>query len=74
MALVRRLEAQTLERDTHHTDVECTYSVLDGQFLQIDTYGSNKRKIQGKKSQTIRFAPEAVKQLKSLLNRHFSDV
>ena len=71
MALVRKLEEQKLEKGTPHTEVECTYSIVDGQFLQIDTYGSKMRKIPGKKSQSIRFAPEAIAQLKTLLQTRF---
>jgi hypothetical protein len=70
MAVVRRLEKLTLEKGSAHSEVECTYSIVDdkdGRYLQIDTYGSTTRKIPGKKSQSIRFAPEAIKQLKSLL-------
>lgn len=71
MALVRRLEEQALEKGSPHKEVECTYSIVDGQYLQIDTYGSNERKMPGKKSQSIRFAPEAIAQLKALLQKHF---
>jgi hypothetical protein len=75
MAIVRWLEPLALEKDTPHTEVDCTYSiVLDGAgqaYLQIDTYGSKVRQIPGKKSQSIRFAPEAIKQLKVLLAKHF---
>ena len=70
MAIIRRLEYLTLEKDTPHTEVQGTYSVVndkDGKYLQIDTYGSIARKIPGKKSQSIRFAPEAIQQLKALL-------
>ena len=74
MAVVRKLEQLTLENGSPHTEVECTYSIVDdekGKYLQIDTYGSNTRKIPGKKSQSIRFAPEAIAQLKILLEKHF---
>jgi hypothetical protein len=75
MAVVHRLEHVTLEKDSPHTDVECTYSIVtDDQgrrCLQIDTYGSTTRKIPGKKSQSIRFAPDAIEQLKTLLQQHF---
>jgi len=75
MAVVHRLEHVTLEKDSPHTDVECTYSIItDDQgrrCLQIDTYGSTTRKIPGKKSQSIRFAPEAIEQLKTLLQQDF---
>jgi hypothetical protein len=75
MAIVRRLEPRALDRDTRHSEVECTYSIIHddkgGQYLQVDTYGSNVRQIPGKKSQSIRFAPEAIRQLKALLAERF---
>lgn len=74
MAVVRRIEQQNLEKGAAHTEVECTYSIVDdaqGRSLQIDTYGSKDRKMPGKKSQSIRFAPEAIEQLKVLLKEKF---
>lgn len=71
MAIIRKMEKIELERDTRHTEVDCTYSIIsnpDGKkYLQIDTYGSINRKIPGKKSQSIRFAPEALKQLRMII-------
>ncbi len=70
MAVVRRLEQLTLEKDTPHTEAEGTYSIINDnghKYLQIDTYGSRGRKIPGKKSQSIRFSEEAIEQLKMLL-------
>lgn len=76
MAIIRRLLHQTLQVEVPHTEVECTYSIVvdkKGQrFLQIDTYGSRHRKIEGKKSQSMRFAPEAIEELKHILATHFS--
>ena len=74
MAVVRRLERQTLEKESPHTEADCTYSIVvddQGRYLQIDTYGSTNRQIPGKKSQSIRFAPEAIEQLKTLLKEEF---
>lgn len=71
MALVRKLEEHQLEKDSPHREVDCTYTIVEGRYLQIDTYGSKTRKIPGKKSQSIRFAPEAIAQLKALLEKHF---
>lgn len=75
MATVRHLKQLTLEKDSPHTEVDCTYSIVtDDQgrrHLQIDTYGSTTRKIPGKKSQSVRFAPEAIEQLRLLLTEHF---
>jgi hypothetical protein len=75
MAIVRKLEPITLEVDTTHTEATCTYSIIlnkaGEKYLQIDTYGSKKRKIPGKKSQSIRFSPEAIKQLKSIIAKEY---
>jgi len=75
MAIVRQLEPRALERDTPHSEAECTYSIVHDdrgrKYLQLDTYGSDSRKFPGKKSQSLRFAPEAIERLKSLLAEHF---
>jgi len=72
MGIVNKLDRITLERDSSHREVECTYSIINGpngeKFLQIDTYGSSTRKIPGKKSQCIRFTPEAIRQLSEIIN------
>jgi hypothetical protein len=72
MAIVRKLEKIELERESRHTEVDATYTMVQNDngdtYLQIDTYGSKERKIAGKKSQSIRFSPEAINQLKSILN------
>ena len=77
MAIVRHLEPQQLSVEARHTETECTYSIVsqpDGRVhLQIDTYGSGERKLAGKKSQSIRFAPEAIRELKQILATHFAD-
>jgi hypothetical protein len=75
MAIVRQLVLQQLEAKSQHSETECTYTIVradDGTYLQIDTYGSRQRRIPGKKSQSIRFSPEAVEQLKAILARHFA--
>lgn len=72
MAMVRRINAMPLEKNSKHTEVNCTYTIVvedDGQrYLQVDTYGSPTREIL-EKSQTIRFAPEAIAQLKTILDQ-----
>jgi hypothetical protein len=73
MAIVRKLKRMTLDRDSKHSEVdECTYAIIRGEdgrrSLQIDTYGSALRKIPGKKSQSIRFSPEAIEQLRNILS------
>ena len=75
MAIVRKLEHQNLEVESRHSETECTYTIVkaaDGTYLQVDTYGSRQRRIPGKKSQSIRFAPEAVEQLKAILAKYFA--
>ena len=71
MAIIRKLEKIQLERDSKHSEVDCTYAIVEDangdRYLQIDTYGSATRQIPGKKSQSIRFSPEAIKQLKSII-------
>ena len=75
MAIVRKLDPIKLDRDSKHSEVDCTYSVIEdtigNKYLQIDTYGSATRKIPGKKSQSIRFSPEAIEQLKEILKNNF---
>ena len=75
MAIIRKLDPINLDRDSKHTEVNCTYAILEDdqgdKYLQIDTYGSATRKIPGKKSQSIRFSPEAINQLKEILKSKF---
>jgi hypothetical protein len=74
MAVVHHLAHVVLENDVRHTDVDCTYSVVTqrgAKYLQIDTYGSATRKIPGKKSQSIRFSPEGISELKKILAEQF---
>ena len=75
MAIVRHLEERPLQVEVKHTETEGTYSLVrdrDGlTYLQIDTYGSAERKLEGKKSQSIRFSPEAVADLRKIISTHF---
>jgi hypothetical protein len=77
MATVRHLENLSLDRESKQTETTCTYSIIhqdDGVYLQVDTYGSRDRKEPGMKSQTIRFAPETIQELKVILGTYFSEV
>ena len=71
MALVKKITHQILGRDSAHKVVGCTYSLVTGddgvKILQLDTYGSAERKMKGKKSQSIRFTPDAIEQLKKII-------
>ena len=78
MAIVRQLEFHSLQFDSKHTETHGTFSIVKDKeghkYLQIDTYGSTERKIEGKKSQTIRFSVEAVQQLREILAKHFAEL
>jgi hypothetical protein len=71
MALVRKLEKSAMQRTGVHKAVDCTYTVfqdkLGQRYLQIDTYGSARRQLPNKKSQTIQFGPDAIGELYRLL-------
>ena len=73
MAIVRKLEEIQLERDAPHKEINATFTIVfgndGGKYLQIDTYGSKESQYEGKKSQSIRFAPEAISQLKEILSK-----
>jgi hypothetical protein len=77
VAVIRKMELRVIEKDSPHTDAECTYSIVDEsdgtKVLQIDTYGSPNRRFPGKVSQSIRFSPQALDQLKKIIEKHFSD-
>lgn len=75
MAIVRSLERANLGHRSSHTEVDATFTVVSDdsgeKMLQVDTYGSADRAVPGKKSQSIRFAPEAIAQLKIILQSEF---
>lgn len=74
MGLVSKLSRQALQVTANHLEVECTYDIVTDRsgkrYLQLDTYGSSKRAIPGKKSQSIRFCTEALEQLKEILREN----
>jgi hypothetical protein len=73
MAIVRKLHQISLEKDSKHTEVEATYSIIedsDEKYIQIDTYGSKNRQIEGKKSQSLRLSQEAINQLKDIIKKY----
>jgi hypothetical protein len=73
VALVKRLSKLNMDRNAVHDPVgEATFTVFqdgDGRsYLQIDTYGSTTRKLVGKKSQSLQFGPDALRQLREILD------
>jgi hypothetical protein len=71
MALITKFKKINIGRNAKHSNVDCTYTFIDDEgkrYLQLDTYGSSSRKLKGKKSQSLRFSPEAIKQLKKIID------
>ena len=74
MALVRRLDKTAKERQSVHGETECAYSIYsvgDETFIQLDTFGSAERKLQGKVSQSLQLSREASLQLKAIIEEAF---
>jgi hypothetical protein len=71
MALIENLNEGFKERQKIHDKTEATYFLIldqaNNKYLQIDTYGSEQRSIPGKVSQSVQFSPQAIKQLKKIL-------
>jgi len=71
MALIKRFTQARMDRNSVHQPVDCTYTVFADdrgtRYLQLDTYGSKERKLTGKKSQSIQLGPEALAQLRTIL-------
>lgn len=74
MALIGDFHETTSDRNQIHGPVECGWRVfaVDGrQLLQLDTYGSAERKIQGKQSQSIQLDRRSAQTLVEILARAF---
>jgi hypothetical protein len=63
------------ERNTIHKKVDCTYTIFfdsyGNKYLQLDTYGSDDRKIAGKTSQSIQFNKESIRLLNDIISKEF---
>lgn len=73
MAIVRDLIKLEMEKQSTHSEVKATYSIVtagEETFLQIDTYGSTSREIIGKKSQSIRLSKDAISQLVQIISEN----
>ena len=74
MALITKFERITMTKNKIHEPASCTYSIFDdadGRYLQIDTYGSSKRRIKGKKSQTIQLDKAGGRELVRIISEAF---
>jgi hypothetical protein len=78
MALIRRFEERTLEVGRRHQPTDATWTIVRDAagetLLQIDTYGSDQRKLQGKSSQTIQLDRAGAEALGGLLRQAFPGV
>ncbi len=74
MALIDQIKHLPLQSTVSHTPVDCTFDVITDssgeKYLQLDTYGSKSRQLQGKKSQSLRLSPSAISQLKAIFLAH----
>ena len=75
MALITEMKKITKERHTVHGPVECAYSLFTGPdgkpYLQLETFGSNERKLTGKTSQAIQLNEASAAELKKLIEQTF---
>lgn len=71
MALVKNFEEDNSIKYKEQTEVDCTYSFVkdsNGEnYLQFDTYGSDNRKMKGKKSQSLRFDFRSIEKLEMII-------
>lgn len=78
MAVVTSFELVSEQsKRLHPTHVECHCTVVtseDGnRYLQLDTHGSDERKMTGKLSQTLQFDGQRARQLKRILENILPD-
>ena len=76
MALItaRNFSRINKERNMIHDSVEatyCTFTKGEEKYFQVDTYGSENRKIKAKISQSIQLDREMAIELVKLLQREF---
>jgi hypothetical protein len=75
MARIARFEKITSDRQRiHGTETNCGYGAFDVQgrrYLQLETYGSNERKIPGKISQTLQLDEDRAAELLRIIRQTF---
>ncbi len=75
MALIRKFERRSMERNSLHRSIRATYTPFehDGRVsLQIDSYGSETRESPGKKSQSFQLDREGATALLAMIRREFA--
>lgn len=73
MALVNKIN-KIQKSSRVHGEVNATYNLLTrgGQkYIQINTYGSSNREVQGAVSQTIQLSEDVINQLQEILRSEF---
>ena len=74
MALISEFEESSSEIQRKHSSVQCGWRYFDvhgERFLQLDTYGSEDRKLKGKQSQSIQLDRDAAAELLRILQTAF---
>lgn len=75
VALIKEFVRTDKGRQSIHGGVECGYSdfqdARSGTILQLDTYGSAERKLQGKVSQSLQLDRAAAKELVVIIRSTF---
>lgn len=69
MALIEQLNKVARNSNIHGT-VAADYNIINKngrKYLQINTYGSNERKVVGKVSQSIQFDEKAMEKLLNII-------
>ncbi|MBQ8172336.1 MAG: hypothetical protein IJ034_00145 [Mailhella sp.] len=69
-----QIEKIDKQRYNLHDEADASYSIFEkngNKYFQIDTYGSSKRILSNKISQTIQLDQNSVKALVTLLKKEF---
>ena len=74
MARISKIEKLERNRNSVHTEVECTYSTFyesGEKYIQIDTYGTEQRQVKKQPSQKIQFDKETAISLINIIKKEF---
>lgn len=77
MALLSEFSKSDKQTHSVHGPTECGYSIFsagDKKYVQLDTYGSPKRKLRGKISQTIQLDRTAARHLVNIIKRAYPEL
>ncbi|MER6462283.1 hypothetical protein ABT278_17620 [Streptomyces sp. NPDC001228] len=77
MALIKKFEAVTSDVQRVHGPVTCgfrAFTVDSQRVLQLDTYGSAERQIEGKISQSVQLDASAAQKLIEIIEEAFPDL